>query len=95
LLGWLARRGSWACARGHYRLCERLLIDHRIRPDRFERAGSATSPLHLAVLSGSTQAVEVMLRAGFDIHWRYAHGATPINLAAQHGKLEVFEVHRH
>jgi ankyrin repeat protein len=81
-----------ACVCGHDRVCARLLVQYSINPATFDYAASSIFPLHLAVTSGNQLTVEVLARAGFDVHLRNGKGATAIGLAIQKSLLDIVEV---
>lgn len=54
--------------------------------------GSATTPLHAAVIAGAVEACRLLLRSGADPNARRGGGETPLMLAGARGSREIVEM---
>lgn len=90
---WAHRR--WACERGHHRIVAQLLGEDPLKDTEtrreLDRKNSTLYPLHLAVLSGSAETLQVLLDAGFNVHRRRG-GQSLLALAIKLGRLGALEV---
>ncbi|XP_069701436.1 ankyrin-1-like [Periplaneta americana] len=71
----------------------KVLLQERVRIDATAELDCGRTPLHYAVMRGSTQMVELLCEEGADLYSRTeGEGLTPLHVAAEHGQLGCLQV---
>ncbi|TKX19070.1 ankyrin repeat-containing protein 29 [Elsinoe australis] len=83
----------WCCATGKRMLAEKLLTRHLVpRVDINAMERGQKTPLHLAVIHGRDDIVELLLEHGADIHANSTGGWTALHNACAHGSNSIVKM---
>ena len=76
----------WVAIENRHHETAELLVS---RGARVDAAFDGFTPLAKAALDGNTKATNILLRSGADAEARNKYGATPLLIAAEHGRVGV------